>query len=189
MNKKLQYVIYIIVFILVIVGLNIGYELQVRKQNSNEFEFVNENTNKTAETKTRQAIDFTVYDKNNNPVALSDFKGKPIVINFWATWCGYCIMEMPDFEQVYQQEKENVTFLMVNATDGINETQEKASKYVEYENYTFPVYYDLKQEAITKYGISGFPTTIFIDKDFNIVTIYPSMLTKQKLIQYINKIK
>lgn len=188
MNKKLQYVIYIIVFIVVIVLLNMGYEILIKKQNSKEIKDVNQITNK-GEKATQQAIDFTVYDENNNPVSLKDFKGKPIVINFWATWCGYCLREMPDFEQVYQEEKENVTFLMVNATDGINETFEKASKYVKDKKYTFPVYYDTKQEALTKYGISGFPTTIFIDKDFNIDTIYPSMLTKQKLTQYINKIK
>ena len=76
------------------------------------------------------APDFTVYDLEGNPHKLSDFRGKPVILNFWATWCGYCKMEMPDFNEKYQEYGEDVHFLMVNVTDGNQETMETASAFV-----------------------------------------------------------
>ena len=64
------------------------------------------------------ADDFTVYDMNMNQIQLSDFFGKPIVINFWASWCRPCTSELPAFDRVYREYGDDVTFLMVNLTDG-----------------------------------------------------------------------
>ncbi len=190
MNNKIKLVIYIIVFILILIGANILY---YNIKNNNK-EYINQMQEEQIEGQKEQqdanfAIDFTVYDKENNAINLSDYKGKPIVVNFWATWCNPCKMELPDFNEVYEQEKENVIFLMVNATDGMQEMKEKAIEFVEKEKYTFPVYYDMEEEAIQNYRITGFPTTIFIDKNFNIITEYQGMIDKDILIQNINKIK
>ena len=68
------------------------------------------------------APDFTVYDSQGTAVRLSDYRGTPVVLNFWASWCGPCQREMPDFDAVYQQLGEEVQFLMVNVTDGSRET-------------------------------------------------------------------
>ena len=76
------------------------------------------------------APDFTVYDKDGNPVQLSDFRGKPVVLNFWASWCGPCKSEMPDFDKKAAEMAGDVTFLMVNLTDGYQETVESASAFV-----------------------------------------------------------
>ena len=61
-----------------------------------------------------KAFDFTVYDEEGNAVKLSDFEGKPVVLNFWASWCGPCKSEMPDFEEAYGEYGEEIQFLMVN---------------------------------------------------------------------------
>ena len=109
------------------------------------------------------APDFTVYDREGNPHRLSDYFGKPIVLNFWASWCGPCQMEMPDFQEKYLEVGEEVQFLMVNLTDGYRETVEVASGFIESQGYTFPVLFDTASEAAQLYGVYSIPTTYFID--------------------------
>lgn len=115
------------------------------------------------------APDFTVQDLNGNAVSLSDFKGKPVVLNFWASWCPPCKGEMPDFESIYKLRGTEVHFLMVNLTDGQQETLSTASGFIAEQSYTFPVYYDTKLDAATKYGVYSVPATYFIDADGNAV--------------------
>lgn len=115
------------------------------------------------------APDFTVYDKDGNTVKLSDFVGKPVIINFWASWCGYCMLEMPEFESAYQKYGEDVHFLMVNATDGSRETVESAQKTVDDGGYTFPIYFDSDMEASYTYGAYSLPMTFGIDAEGNAV--------------------
>ena len=115
------------------------------------------------------APDFTVYDGDGNGVQLSDFKGKPVVLNFWASWCGPCKMEMPDFEAKCKELEGDVVFMMVNATDGGRETVDTAKAFLAESGYTFPVYYDTEYSAIYAYGVNAFPTTFFIDAEGNLV--------------------
>ena len=116
------------------------------------------------------APDFTVYDIDGNPIHLSDFKGKPVVLNFWASWCGPCKIEMPDFNEKYLELGEDINFIMVNSTDGSRETVEIASEFIKSTGYSFPVYYDNDSDASMKYGVYSLPTTFFIDADGNFVT-------------------
>lgn len=131
------------------------------------------------------APDFTVVDYNGNEVKLSDFKGKPVVLNFWTTWCYYCKVEMPHFNEAYK-EYPDVQFLMVNAMD--NDTVEAAKAFVEEEQYEFDIFFDMEYEAVMTYNVTGYPRTIFIDKDGNISSTRIGMLTKDTLEQEIKKI-
>ena len=115
------------------------------------------------------APDFTVFDGEGNPVSLSDFRGKPVIVNFWASWCGPCKMEMPDFEAKCKELEGDVVFMMVNATDGGRETVDTAKQFVADSGYSFPVYYDTEYSAIYAYGVNAFPTTFFIDAEGNLV--------------------
>lgn len=117
----------------------------------------------TPEAEPVQAPDFTVYDGAGNPVKLSDYFGKPIVINFWASWCGPCQSEMPDFQKVWEELGDRVQFLMINMTDGSRETQATAEQFILEKGYSFPVYFDTTMEAAMTYGAYSLPTSYFIN--------------------------
>ena len=127
------------------------------------------------------APDFTVYDLDGAEHKLSDFQGKPVIINFWATWCGYCKMEMPHFQEKYETYGDDIAFMMVNVTDGVRETIEKASGYIQEEGFTFPVYYDVNLEASMAYPTSGLPVTFFIDAEGNFVAQGSGALSAEAL--------
>ena len=111
------------------------------------------------------APDFTVYDQSGKAVRLSSFRGKPVVLNFWASWCYYCKQEMPEFQKAYNAQKGKIQFLFVDWDDGRQETQEKGAAFLKQNGYTFPAYYDLNQEAVSAYGLTGIPATVFIRAD------------------------
>lgn len=144
---------------------------------ANEADFNNEQTtnkNSTEDNSSKNqstiAPNFTVYDLEGNEVNLTDFFGKPIIINFWASWCGPCKMEMPDFNEAYETYKGEIEFLMVNMTDGSRETVEKASSFIAESGYTFPVYYDTDYSAAITYSVSSLPTCYFLNKEGELVT-------------------
>ena len=127
------------------------------------------------------APDFTVYDVNGNEVKLSDYRGKPIVLNFWARDCIYCTREMPDFQNMYEKYGDRVEFLMVCFTSFSNRGIEYEKEYIETNGYTFPVYYDTSDSAVSAYGISSIPQTFFIDSNFDLYTYIPGMASEEAL--------
>ena len=112
----------------------------------------------------KKAPSFTMTDADGNEVQLSDFFGKPIVINFWATWCGPCKSELPAFDAAYAKYGEDVQFIMLNLTDGYSDTVAGVQKFVADGGYSFPVYYDTKMDGVNTYGAYSIPLTVFIDE-------------------------
>ena len=121
-------------------------------------------TTEQTEPEKNLAPDFAVYDGDGNSVNLSDYFGKPIVLNFWASWCGPCKSEMPDFQKVFEELDGQVQFLMVNVTGG-QETLASAKAFIANSGYTFPVLYDTDGDASVTYGIYSLPTTFFINAE------------------------
>lgn len=134
------------------------------------------------------APDFTMYDIDGNAVSLSDYYGKPLVINFWASWCGVCQNHMPVFQAAYEEYGDEINFLMVNMTDGQRETVEKASEYIADGGYTFPVYYDSDMDAAYTYGVRYLPTTYFADSEGYLIAHANSMVTEDMMAQGIGMI-
>ena len=135
----------------------------------------------STEPEKQAAPDFTVYDGDGNAHKLSDFRGKPVILNFWASWCGPCKSEMPDFEEKYQQYKEDIHFLMVNLTDGSQETVESAQGYIDGYGYTFPVYFDTDYSGAIAYGVNAIPATYFIDESGSLVAYGKSAMSGETL--------
>ncbi len=117
------------------------------------------------ESAAQAAPDFTVYDDEGRAVSLSDFAGKPAVINFWATWCPPCRGELPDFDAAFAVYGEDIQFLMVDLTDGSRETEKTVRDFIKETGYRFPVFYDTQFSGAAAYGVSSIPMTVFVRAD------------------------
>ena len=204
MTQKTKTIIAIILFIIFIVVIAVSYQLLKNEEEEKKLSQLEQRKNQVENISTEQIgnqttsssqknqqkyIDFTVENELGEMVSLSQYIGKPIVINYWATWCAYCIEEMPYFNKMFEKEKENITFFMINATDGVRETKEKAKNYVQKSNYQFPIFYDTNYSARNNYYIDGYPTTIFIDKEGNLFDIYYGAISEKTLTKYMNLLK
>lgn len=121
--------------------------------------------------------DFSVLNKDGNTVKLSDFHGKPILLNFWAIWCPPCKAEMPDLQEAYEAYGDEVCFVMVNLTDGSRDTVDVVKTFVADNGYTFPVYFDTQSAAAIAYGVRSIPTTYLISAEGEIVSSKVGMMT------------
>ena len=140
----------------------------------------------TNNTEPTTAPDFTVLDMDGNEVNLSDYFGKPIIINFWATWCGPCKSELPAFDNMYAKYGDDVEFIMLNLTDGSRDTVDKVKQFVSDNGYSFPVYFDTTLEASNTYGAYSIPTTYLIDDEGIPVHSQMGAMSEEQLEQLIN---
>ncbi len=172
MISKVKIIVALLVFVLMIAGVAIVYNTLSKEVSPRNNIGLAETSGAISETDVQKqaAPDFAMEDPNGNTVRLSDMKGKPVVLNFWASWCPPCQSEMPEFDKVCAELGNAVQFVMVDLTDGQRETPDLGAAYVEEQGFTFPVYFDIHQEGADAYGIRSIPTTIFIDKDGYIVT-------------------
>jgi len=129
----------------------------------------------------QQAPNFTILDANDNEMQLSDFFGKPIVLNFWTTWCPSCVRETPYFDTLHQELGDEVHVIKVSLLDGQRETRESIDNFMYNNGYTFPLYLDTNGEASGVFGVRSIPLTIFISEDGYLVSHALGALNEQSL--------
>lgn len=211
MNNKLKYLLIAALFIGVFAAAVIGYNALSKAYtppqndlltlpdsgNANsdtvpsDVETPAEEPETTEETEEEVlAPDFTVLDFDGADVTLSDrlADGKPIVLNFWATWCGPCKSELPAFDKAAAEYADEITFMLINLTDGQRETPDGVKEFMEENGYTFPVYFDTEYSAAIPYGASSIPLTYFVTSDGVVVGGYMGAMPEETLYNYLGQL-
>lgn len=177
MKRNISFIIVGLALVLLIGGAYVLYD-KLSKEYSSDSNLVidkptqappSDTSSKEDTDKYNDYYNFTVTDWDSNEVQLKDFKGKPVILNFWASWCPPCVGELPYFEEAYKEYGDKVQFMIVNLTDGNRETVELAKKYITDNKYTFPVYFDTKADVAFSFSVSSIPATYLVDENGNIV--------------------
>lgn len=194
----LKYSIKISGAILIIIGIMTlsGFNLNIlaagqQPQNANtDYVAKAEEPAKEAKEEKLPAFDFELKDQYGNTHKLSDYKGKVVFLNFWATWCPPCREEMPHIEEIYKEygyNKNDVVILgaaspaTAENPSPQDESEEKIKAFLTKNNYTFPVVFDVKGEIFRNYYINAFPTTFMIDREGNIMGYVAGGLSKENM--------
>ena len=131
------------------------------------------------------APDFELEDLEGNLVKLSSLQGKKVIINFWATWCEFCIKEMPDLMSLQESYKDDLVVLYVN----VGEKKEDIVRFVEEEKITGTILLDTKQQVAATYGVRSFPSTLALNEKGEVVTARVGMMDYPMMVKMYEMIK
>ncbi len=156
-------------------------------------EYYSAGEDETQALKEIPVADFTLVDQYGETHTLSDYKGKVVFLNFWATWCPPCRIEMPYMEEIYKENNNNsedVIILGVAVPDlGREGSKEDIIQFLEGEGYTYPVVFDPTGEVMEEYAIQALPSTFIIDKEGNINKYVPGAMDKENMKALIDNAK
>jgi len=150
---------------------------------------VNSNTTEQSEPKIGNQVgdiapDFTLKDLDGNTVTLSSLRGKKVILNFWATTCPYCIIEMPALNQFIKSHKDDTVLLAID----LGESPSKVKQYLEGKGYEFTVLLDTDLSTIYDYQVQFIPMSYFIDKNGIIRAISNGAMTYDEIEEYYKSI-
>jgi len=145
---------------------------------------VEDNNSQTEVKEGDLAPDFLLQLNDGRHLSLRDLQGQPVLINFWATWCGPCRLEMPELVATANNNKELVV-LAVNVQEELAQIEPFAEDFA----MTMPIVRDTDGALRQKYGVRGMPTSVFIDKEGKVAAVWSGLLTKKLLKQFIKEIE
>lgn len=134
------------------------------------------------------AIDFSFTDGEGKEHRLSEFFGKPTIINFFATWCPPCRAELPYFDAAYQNYSDRINFIVLDLVDSGDETVENGLDFLSSNGYSFPLYFDSDFEGYSAYGTGYVPVTILISADGGLVESHTGGLSQSELQEMIDRL-
>ena len=187
---KISGAILIIIGIMTLSGFNLNILAPGQQPIATDYTVQTEEQPKAPQEEKLPAFDFQLKDQYGNLHKLSDYKGKVVFLNFWATWCPPCREEMPHIEEIYKEYgyNKNDVIILGAASPATaenpspqDESEDKIKAFLTKNNYTFPVVFDVKGEIFRNYYISAFPTTFMIDKEGNIMGYVAGALSKENM--------
>lgn len=129
-----------------------------------------------APIKGHPAPDFALSTLDGQTVRLSDFKGKPVLVNFWATWCGPCRAEFPDFQKAAVDNADTLVIIGINNTT--TDRKDQIPAFLDEFGVTYPIVLDETGDTAKAYNILGLPTSIFIDRNGTVNEIFTGPVNK-----------
>jgi cytochrome c biogenesis protein CcmG/thiol:disulfide interchange protein DsbE len=132
-----------------------------------------------------KAPDFALQTLDGQTLRLSDLHGKPVIVNFWATWCPPCRAEMPDMQKFYEKYHKKMEIVAVNLM--VRDSREKVDAFIKEYGLTFPVVLDTKGAAMKQYEIQPIPTSFIIDKDGIIRDKFVGPMPYKKMVEYMEQ--
>ena len=177
--QKLIFVAVVIVIILAIVMLSPKTQFSAGSPTGISL------TNKTGTELGSIAPNFALYNVNRTLEKLSDYRGKIVVVNFWASWCPYCLDEMPDFEKLSHVYADTVVVLGINRGEKETIVEDYSHNKVK---VSYPILLDSNEDVSNVYVLKGMPVTYFIDQDGNIRNRYFGQITYEIMEQEVKKI-
>ena len=137
--------------------------------------------NNAIRTVSPEPNDFTLKSDTGDLVALSSYKGKTVLVNFFATWCGYCKQEMPDLQKIHDRDAAVQILLVAAPSINGEEDEEAIAEFMRSNGYTMTLLYDTGGEVNRRYGVQGYPTTFIIKPDGNFLGYMPGYMSAEVL--------
>ncbi|MDI3477226.1 MAG: hypothetical protein PWQ59_751 [Thermoanaerobacterium sp.] len=181
-NRNKNIILAVSIILVLILGISIyflnNYVISSQTQNQNTNTAIN--NAQVGTEKGDLAPDFTLKDVNGKTVTLSKLKGKKVILNFWATTCPYCKIEMPELNKFYQNNKNDVVLLAID----IGEDKSVVENYLEGKGYSFDVLLDSDAKVAMDYKVQFIPMSFFIDEKGIIRSISNGAMTYDEIDEY-----
>lgn len=168
---------------LIIVGCTKNIEIKQpietdqQKEQTENTEKETTNTETAPDKKIVMSPDFELQSMDGTMIKLSDLRGKNVIINFWATWCDFCVLEMPDLQKLQDTYKDDLIILAVN----VGEKKEEVEKFIKDNNFKLTVLLDTDSSVSSIYGLRSFPSTISVNEKGEVVSAHVGMMTYEQM--------
>ena len=180
MKDKAKWLFMVLLLVALLFGATEGYKILTSRYGALNFQET-QNPEEDPEVERFEVPNFTLLDAEEELIEFQDLLGRPMIINFWASWCPFCLEEMPYFETVYQEYGEEIQFMMIDSIDGSRETLAKGKEYLAKFDYTFPVFFDTELDATMAFGIQAYPATFLVDQEGYFVAWINGMTDEETL--------